>query len=178
LSILYKLLNDIKMNACNCITLTSCKSGAVVHYYTCNTTGSSDFVAAAGIGNVIQITDPATFPDEYYTLVELCTNFSCSECVNDPNRINDVNGDSLQYWNTTNFGTSCPQTLRSPAFVLVNCLADVTIGRPRDLSQSPETALVTITDLSAYVGMVVNIDEYPDRCYTVHGPYYESTGCP
>lgn len=166
------------MFACNCITLTSCKSGAVLHYYTCNTSAAGDFVTSAGVGNVIQITDPANFPDEYYTLTDYCTTFSCLECTDDPDRINDVNGDFLQYWNTTTYGTVCPQTQRQPAFILVNCLANVTIGRPRDIDQSPETALVTITDLSAYVGMVINIAEYPGNCYTVSGPYTQSTGCP
>lgn len=170
------------MYGCYCVTLVSCRTSETVHYFTCNTADVGNFLSTVTIGDVIEINDPSSFPEQYYTLTSACLSpgSSCTGCDADPNLIYDYDGLSVRYWYPTQFGPDCPEIQVPPslAYVLVNCLADIVVNEPEDLEQSPDTALVTSTDLSLYVGMVVNIAEYPGNCYTVLGPYDEDTGCP
>ena len=169
------------MAASYCITLYDCQNDNTVHYETSNTAAAAQIISDVGIGNVVEITDTANFPSIYYILVAGCDIFSpeCAECISDPNKIFDIPGTSLQYWNTTEYGDTCPQTEpTATAYVLVNCDANVEFADPSDIDQSPTTALVTSTDLSLYVGMVVKIEEHSNYCYSVLGPYTENTGCP
>lgn len=165
-----------------CITLYDCQTGQEIYYETQNTSTANQIISAVGIGNVVQITDPANFPNQYYILNEACYIYSteCDKCFSETvNKIIDTPGNSLAYWNTTEYGDTCPQVdSNSPAYVLLNCNANIEFAFPEDIVQSESTALVTSTDLSLYVGMVVNIAEFPGNCYTVSGPYTESTGCP
>jgi hypothetical protein len=170
------------MFVCNCLTLVSCRTSEVIHYETCNNAVASSFISTITIGDVIEINDSSLFPDQYYRLTNSCLTFdpSCAQCTNDPDKIFDNDGLSIRYWYPTTFGANCPQVQVPPslAYVLVNCLSNVVVNEPEDLEQSPDTALVTSTDLSLYVGMVVNIAEYPGNCYSVLGPYDQDTGCP
>lgn len=164
-----------------CITLYDCLSGSHVYYETQNTTSAEQIIAAVGLGNVVEITDPANFPNQFYILESSCYVYdaTCSNCFSAANKIIDNPGISLRYWNTTEYGDTCPGDLHTePAYVLLNCNATVTFEFPEEIVQSATTALVTSTDLSLYVGMVVNIAEYPGNCYSVLGPYTENTGCP
>lgn len=164
-----------------CVTLVSCSTGDIIHYETTNTTAANAALSSIGLGNVAQITDPSNFPDTYYTFVDVCDFYKpdCLECTSDPDKIFDPTGILLDYWYPTDYGDECPQISPDPiAYVLVNCTANVEFNNPEDIVQSPTTALVTSTDLSLYVGMVVNIAEYPDYCYSVLGPYTQDTGCP
>lgn len=162
-----------------CITFISCKDNSIIYYQTYNT-DIMTLISDIGIGGIVQINDPANFPDTYYTLDSYCNVFNpgCDSCTNPENNvINDLQGVLFSYW--ISYGIECPQNdPLTSAYVLVNCLADIVVNEPEDLEQSPDTALVTSTDLSLYVGMVVNIAEYPGKCYTVLGPYDQDTGCP
>lgn len=163
-----------------CITLVSCSTGDVIHYETTNTAAANAAISSIGLNNVAEIADLSNFPDTYYTIVDVCDFYKpeCLECTSDPNKIFDVSGGLLDYWNPTNTD-QCPQLQPDiVAYVIVNCAADVEFVNPEDIVQSPSTALVTSTDLSLYVGMVVKIDEHPDYCYSVLGPYTQNTGCP
>ena len=162
------------MIAFKCITLVSCKTEDPV-YVTTVSNSDVDIYFQKELGNVVQITEPETFPDVYYTVDSICDSFQsipgsdCETCF-----LNAVNID-LTYVTSTG-SESCPVFT---AYVLVNCKATgIVIGAPADLAQSPATALVTSSDLGLYVGSVVNIQEYPGNCYTVFGPYTEDTGCP
>lgn len=163
-----------------CVTLISCRTGETVYYET-GSGNAETFVNSITIGDVIEINYPSLFPDQYYKLTQFCNVFepACSECSGSPNKIID-DGTAVNYWYATQFGTDCPEVQVPPslAYVLVNCLADIVFVDPKDIAQSPETALVTSTDLSLYVGMVVNIEGYPGNCYSVLGPYDARTGCP
>lgn len=158
----------------SCITLQSCQTGDLV-YVTTFTNSIIDQYFQNELGNVVQITEPANFPDIYYTVDSICYSFestpgsSCETCF--------VNGISisLDYVTSTDLD-ACPIFT---AYVLLNCNAqDIIVDAPADLIQSPSTVLVTSSDLALYVGSVVNIEEYPGNCYTVLGPYTEDTGCP
>lgn len=168
------------MNASRCVTLVSCRAQEVSYYFTFNTAAVDDIVNLAGIGNVIQISDPLHFAEQYYTITNVCDGFSvavdCIECVNSTNRINDDTGGLVQFWTTTPFGNVCPNLAK--AYVLVNCKSGFTFEEPEDINPTPDTALVTTSDFTAYVGMVVHIAEYPNTCFSVLGPYTEDTGCP
>lgn len=168
------------MNAGNCVTLVACRTGEVVYYYTDAAGLVNNIVNLVGIGNIVEINDPLNFSEQYYTIINSCdiwtTTEICGECVGSPDRIDDGAGTLLQFWSPTEFGSNCPDAEK--AFVLVNCKSGYTFTRVQDIVQSPDTALVTSTDMTAYVGMVVNIIEYPDICFTVLGPYYTNTGCP
>jgi hypothetical protein len=169
------------MAASFCITLYDCQNDNTVYYETSNTSLAGQIVSAVGLGNVVQITDPANFPSQYYILVAACDIFSpeCSVCISAPDKIFDIPGTSLQYWNTTEYGDTCPQAEpTATAYVLVNCKSDIEFTNPEDIEQSPFTALVTSTNLSLYLDMVVNIEQYPGECYSVLGPYTANTGCP
>ena len=168
------------MNTGRCVTLVACRTGEVVHYSTVNSGAVDDLVNLVGIGNIVEINDPLHFAEQYYTIISNCDIWSgaplCVECRNDPNRVTDTPGDLLQFWSSTTFGSDCPDVNR--AFVLVNCRSNFTFDRVQDIVQTPDTALVTSTDMTAYAGMVVNIIEYPNICFTVLGPYESNTGCP
>jgi len=172
------------MNASRCVTLVSCRRQEVSYYFTYNTTEVDNIVNLAGIGNVIQISDPLHFAEQYYTITNVCDGFGqtveCIECANSANRINDDRGTLFQFWTTTEFGKVCPNLAR--AYVLANCRSTEFFNNPpaapEDIIQSPDYALVTTSDMTAYVDMVVNIQEYPGVCFTVLGPYTEDTGCP
>lgn len=168
------------MNAGRCVTLRSCRKEDIVYYFTADVTNLDNIVNLVGIGNIVQINDPLHFPEQYYTIISSCqaldTDPICYECTSSPNRINDDTGDLLDYWSATTFGSDCPNVNR--AYVLLNCKSDFTFSRVQDIVQTPNTALVTSTDMTAYVGMVVNIIEYPDNCFEVLGPYDSNTGCP
>lgn len=162
------------MSSFSCIKLVSCQTQASVFVSTFSNS-ELDTLLQNQLGNVVVITDPANFPDIYYTVESWCSSFqstpgsSCEECF--------ANAVSLDV--TYVIGTNSPQCPDVLAFVLVNCKAgDITIGDPADLIQSPETVLVTSSDLTLYVGSVVNLEEYPDNCYQVLGPFIENTGCP
>jgi hypothetical protein len=168
------------MNAARCVTLRSCRKEDIAYYFTTNTADLDSIVGLVGIGNIVQINDPLNFPEQYYTIINSCQALDidpvCVECTTSPNRINDDSGTLLQFWSVSPFGSECPNADR--AFVLVNCRSNYTFTRVQDIVQTPDTALVTSTDLTAYEGMVINILEYPDRCFTVLGPYDSNTGCP
>jgi len=169
------------MYGCYCINLVSCRTSETVRYFSCDTGTIGNFLSTITIGDVIEINDPSLFPEQYYTLTSACITpgSGCTDCDTDPNLIYDYDALSVRYWYATQFGSNCPEIQPNPpAYVLVNCLADIVVNEPEDLEQSPSTALVTSTDLSLYVGLVINIAEYPGNCYTVLGPYDEDTGCP
>jgi hypothetical protein len=159
-----------------CATLVSCRTGETVYYEN----GLSNLGDLFTIGDIVEVNYPTLFPDQYYTLVSSCNYWdpTCGACSTNPNRI--IDNTAFLYFYSTDFGSNCPEVQVPPslAYVLVNCLADIVVNEPEDLEQSPDTALVTSTDLSLYVGMVVNIAEYPGNCYTVLGPYDQDTGCP
>jgi hypothetical protein len=168
------------MNTGRCVTLVGCRTGEVVYYFS-GATGTVDaIVNLVGIGNIIEINDPLHFTEQYYTIISNCDIWSstepCRECSQSPNRINDDTGGLIDFWAATPFGSNCPDVNR--AFVLVNCRSNFTFNRVQDIVQTPDTALVTSTDLTAYEGMVINILEYPGVCFTVLGPYESNTGCP
>ncbi len=168
------------MNAGRCVTLVGCRTGEVAYYFS-GVTGPIDaIVDLVGIGNIVEINDPLHFTEQYYTIISNCDIWSsaepCRECAQSPNRVNDDTGELIQFWAATPFGSDCPDVDR--AFVLVNCRSNYTFNRVQDIVQTPDTALVTSTDLTAYEGMVVNILEYPGGCFTVLGPYEADTGCP
>lgn len=168
------------MNAGRCVTLVACRTGEVSYYFTTAVNPLDNIVNLVGIGNIVEINDPLHFAEQYYTIISSCDIWSgtplCVECATSPNRINDDAGTLLQFWASTPFGSDCPDVNR--AFVLVNCRSNFTFNRVQDIVQTPDTALVTSTDLTAYEGMVVNINEYPGICFTVLGPYESNTGCP
>jgi len=163
-----------------CVTLVACRTGEVSYYSTTAETLADTIVNLVGIGNIVEINDPLHFAEQYYTIISSCNLFEyselCQECNSSPNQIADIAGDLLQYWAATSFGSDCPYINR--AFVLVNCRSNYTFDRIPSIVQSPETALVTSTDMTAYVGMVVNIMEYPGICFNILGPYDANTGCP
>jgi hypothetical protein len=168
------------MNAGRCVTLVGCRTGEVAYYFS-GTVGPVDaIVNLVGIGNIVEINDPLHFTEQYYTIISSCDIWSttepCRECAQSPNRINDDTGGLIDFWAATPFGSNCPDVNR--AFVLVNCRSNFTFNRVQDIVQTPDTALVTSTDLTAYEGMVINILEYPGVCFTVLGPYESNTGCP
>lgn len=172
-----------------CVSLVSCRTNTEINY----STGSNNVyptVVSIGVGGVVQINDPANFPDTYYTITNYCNTSdyeNCQACGSfitgttgtDPNTVYDYAGDLAQYWSDPGFEGNCPKDEPEiPAYVLVNCTSDITYVNPEDIVQSYITALVTSTNLALYVGTVVKIEEYPDYCYKVFGPYNENTGCP
>lgn len=135
--------------------------------------GPVDILLTDEIGSIIQISDAANFPDAYYRVLTGCSSVAlCPDCYNaDPIDYSN-NAANIRALNTTVFPSP------TAAYVLVKCGIDVVFTNPETINQSPDTALVTSTDLSMYVNMVVNIVEYPNTCYTVLGPYTRFTGCP
>ena len=170
----------------NCIILQSCSTQEFA--YT-RSVASQDVVTepfwTGLLGTVVQITDPANFPDIYYTVVSICfTNdpdptVNCIEC----NSVTETSPGvylslPLEYVTPTD-SEDCPVT---DAFVLLNCSADPSVFNDElpldEIVQSPETVLVTSSDLTLYVGSVVNVSEYPGNCYEVLGPYSGVGFCP
>jgi hypothetical protein len=171
----------------NCVILQSCSNDEFA--YTRSVSSEDPYTEpfwTALIGTVVQITDPANFPDIYYTVVSVCFNddpdpvANCLECMSAT--IIPPGGSffslPLEYVVPTN-SEDCPVV---DAYVLLNCLANPSVftdGGPLDeLVQSSNTVLVTSSDLALYVGSVVNLEEYPGNCYQVLGPYTTDTGCP
>lgn len=170
----------------NCIILQSCSTQQFA--YT-RSVASQDTLTepfwTALLGTVVQITDPENFPDIYYTVVSICYNNetepsnNCIECMSSTETSPGIYYTlQLEYVNPTGL-EECPS---QDAYVLVNCTANSSILdnlTPLDeIVQSPETALVTSSDLALYVGSVVNISEYPGNCYQVLGPYSGVGFCP
>lgn len=132
-----------------------------------------DILFSTQIGKCVEINDTVNFPDRYYSLVSGCVAYIfCPQCF-DANPINYT--DSAQNIVILD-ETECPAP--PSAYVLSNCKTNVAFNDPEDIAQSFSTLLVTSSDLGPYVGMVVKIEEFPNECYTVYGPYVEFTGCP
>jgi hypothetical protein len=169
------------MSAKNCIILQSCKTNNYVFTRSVDSQPANEPFWTGLLNTVVQITDPANFPDIYYFVIEICSSNSvdpASECLACFNNTPYADGVALEYVIPTGL-TECPNV---DAYVLLNCKAGPNVFTlamtPEEIAQSPETALVTSSDLSLYVGSVVNIEEYPGNCYQVLGPYGTQTGCP
>lgn len=157
-----------------CITLISCKTEDLV-YITAPSNSAVDLFFQGELGNVVQITEPANFPDVYYTVGDICSSFDASPGSNCEICFENAINIDLEYVTSTG-SQECPVTT---AYVLFNCKAEnLVIGDLETLVQSSSGLLVTSTDLALYVGGVINIAEYPGECYGVTGPYTENTGCP
>ena len=163
-----------------CITFQSCNTSLPVSVFYASSPITDGYFESE-IGNVVQITEPANFPDIYYTVLSVCYSYqatpesSCEGCFNNGTALG-FSGDTFRTYVTSTESTTCPV---NNAYVLVNCKAPfIEINAPADLIQDPDTVLVTSSDLALYVGSVINISEYPNNCYTVFGPYTEDTGCP
>lgn len=161
-----------------CVTLQSCQTQEFKYIKTGFSNSIQDRFWANNVGAIVQITEPANFPDIFYTIVSHCVSSEilpdtdCAECFRVGVTLN------LAYVTLTEYD-DCPTVT---AYVLLNCKADPNVFTlamtPEEIIQSPETALVTSSDLSLYVGSVVNIEEHPGNCYQVLGPYGAQTGCP
>jgi hypothetical protein len=168
------------MSSKSCIILQSCKTNEYTFTRSVNSQDASEPFWTGLLNTVVQITEPANFPDMYYIVVEICYSNQApnSECLDCKNSTVEADGVPLEYVIPTGL-TECPT---GDAYVLVNCLANPSVFTqgmtPEEIVQSPTTALVTSSDLSFYVGSVVNIEEFPGNCYTVYGPYGTQTGCP
>jgi len=169
----------------NCIILQSCSTQEFA--YTRSTASENTVTEpfwSALLGTVVQITDPANFPDIYYTVVDICfsTDVSpgvdCLECMSSTYTSGVYFSLPLEYVTPTDL-EDCPV---SNAFVLLNCSADPSVFNDElpldEIVQSPDTVLITSSDLALYVGSVVNISEYPGNCYEVLGPYSGVGFCP
>ena len=193
------------MIAFACVKLTGCTTDEVIYVSagifpqsTTSYVSPSYYFWSALDGNVVTVSstdtyttlagDTVTFSDIGYT-VTLYDQFGCLpgdpcfDCLENRIRFNQngviVNDDDFTQYVTDTGETTCPEPSFT-AYVLVNCRIDPSTlpENPEDITQSYLTALVTSTNLSFYVGSVVNIVEYPDNCYLVLGPYAENTGCP
>lgn len=174
------------MIAVGCIKLTGCTTGQVV-YASAGEFGSVQYLWwESEVGNVINITYGLPFEETYYTLTYICNPYDeptedCTECkdgigVPDPVVFSVDPITELPIEATSTGSVDCPGS----AYVLINCNAgDITFTNPDELDISPLRALVTQADLAFYVNSVVNIEEYPDYCYRVLGPYLDvDSGCP
>lgn len=170
----------------NCVILQSCATEEYAYTRGITTDPDSEPFWSDLIGEVVQITSPANFPDTYYKVISICFNNQppgegCVECLNQTTTSIGGLVTPLEQEYVIPLGvTTC---ITNNAFVLVNCKANKSVVfpdnfAPADINQSPETALVTSTDLTFYVGSVVKLNDYPENCYTVYGPYTEDTGCP
>jgi len=168
------------MSAKNCIILQSCATGNLAYTRSVASEPLSEPFWTGLLNTVVQITDPANFPDIYYLVVEICPtngipNTECLECFTSTP---EASGLPLEYVTPTGL-TEC---VTENAYVLLNCKAASNVFTqamsPDQIVQSETTAWVTSSDLALYVGSVVNIAEYPDQCYQVLGPYTTQTGCP
>jgi hypothetical protein len=155
-----------------CYTLQSSITDELV-YLQVSPGSPVDVIFRDQVGNCIEINDTVNFPDRFYSLLSQCTAYIfCPDCydanpVDYSNRAqNIVILDEVQ----------CPTP--QAAYVLANCRSTETFVDPEDIIQSPNTLLVTSSALGPYVGMTIKIEEYPDECYSVFGPYVEFTGCP
>ena len=156
-----------------CFTFRSCVNQDELVYIQATRDSDVDVFLSTQGGLVLEINDPIHFPDTNYTLINICTAFIfCPECYEAEVVLYDDFGRNL---NATG-SSQCPTP--EEAYVLSNCRYTGTFGDPEDINQSPDTLLVTSSNLLVYVGMVVTLEEYPGNCYTVYGPYTELTGCP
>lgn len=162
-----------------CVTLQSCQTQEIKYVNAGFSGGPTDIFWTDNIGAVVQITDPANFPDIYYTIINHCSSFEsvpgndCFTCFRTGDFLD------LTYVTLTEY-ESCPTVT---AYVLLNCSADADRvfpegNTPNQITQSVNTAFVTSSDLALYVGSVVHIEEYPNVCFQVLGPYTSDTGCP
>jgi len=156
-----------------CITFESCISNDLVYVETIAGSPLGLFLIGE-LNNIVQITNTVGFPDELYTVISICNSFeisdpACNTCFQNDTLLDLENVKSTEL-------ESCSTT----AYVLVNCNInpETLPENPENIIQSPQTALVTISDLQFYVGSVVNIEEHPGNCYLVTGPFTEDTGCP
>lgn len=169
------------MSSKNCIILQSCQSQQPVYTRSVNSEPIDEPFWTSLLDTVVKITDPANFPDIYYYVISVCISnnpspdVGCLECFNNTE---EFSGLALEYVEPTGL-TECST---EEAFVLLNCKAGPNVFTqamsPEAIVQSETTAWVTSSDLSLYVGSVVNIAEYPGNCYKVLGPYLAQTGCP
>jgi len=186
------------MTTGTCVTLVGCTSGEIRHIPGGQEGSLTEGEWLSYVGEVVGINTlneysvtnngpTYTFNDQYYTVVALyyvCEEeeTECIECQSNilaynrttiPTTFNNPN-DFINYVTPTG-EEQCPAT---EAYVLQNCGVTVTFDTPSEIDPSPTGALVTQTDLAFYVGSVIRIEEYPDYCYTVLGPYTQDTGCP
>jgi hypothetical protein len=169
------------MSAKNCVILESCSTSTPAYTRSVPSEPPTEPFWTGLIGTIVKITDPANFPEVYYRVLDVCfTNnpapdVNCLACFNNTA---SAPGLALEYVEPTEL-TECPT---EEAFVLLNCNASPSVFTqamsPDEIIQSATTALVTSSDLTLYVGSVVNIEEYPGNCYQVLGPYTSQTGCP
>jgi len=184
-----------------CVTLVGCSTGEIRHVPGGNSGDATSALWLSYLGTVVGITTTEgyshelfspilTFNDDYYIVQsvfdQLCNpddpDFAeCTDCTS--NVLLSVRTPVTQYNDPNVFITyvnptgeqECPVP---SAYVLQNCGVTVTFDTPSEIDPSPTGALVTQTDLAFYVGSVIRIEEYPDYCYTVLGPYTQDTGCP
>lgn len=183
------------MVASVCIKLTACNIDQTIYVYGGFNGQPTANTWLSYVGLVVNITDvntyitqngdTVTFLDTSYTVEAVETgpclpaDTDCITCYS--NQIIEFedgtafDADAFIEQVTSTESADCPIT---PAFVLVNCEASVTFDTPDEIDPSPTGALVTNTNLAFYVGSVIRIDEYPDYCYQVLGPYTTDTGCP
>jgi len=184
-----------------CVTLVGCNSGEIRHVPGGIAGDATSALWLSYLGNVVGVTTTEgysvtpssqifTFNDPYYTVQavfdQICNpedpDFEdCAECNSNlliirrtPSTQSNNPDVFITYINPTG-EQECPVP---SAYVLQNCGVTVTFENPADIDPSPTGALVTQTDLAFYVGSVIRIEEYPDYCYTVLGPYTQDTGCP
>jgi hypothetical protein len=173
------------MNYYRCIILTGCTTEEVVYAYMPSFLSSAYGFWVSELGNVVKVNVGAPFSETYYTVSSLCTveDFDGNPCEDCQTAITEGTAYTFALdpvtelpINVESTGTDeCPAS----AYVLVNCKNFREWSEPLNaITQSPQTVLVTNTNLEFYVGSVVTIAEYPDNCYTVFGPYNEDTGCP
>jgi hypothetical protein len=167
---------------CICVTLNSCLTGQPVYYYTCKQTAAQvTFLSSLITGQLLEINDPTNFPETFYTFQTFCLvpsapSISCTTCIDAPDRITDDIGNSFPFW-TVSEQLICPNNnAYNDVYVLTNCLANVVVTNVDAIINSPELAIVTSTNLFLYVDMIVKIDGYADKCYTVSGPYTPGEG--
>ncbi len=168
------------MNQQACVKLIGCETGQVV-YVNAGTAGGTVYQFYDDqLELIVSVSDPTNFSETNYIVSSICfsvdPNEDCKTCFEN-SIVLDTNPETGLPQNVSATGLNqCPTV--EIAYVLVNCGVDITFDNPEDIDQSPQGALVTSTDLSFYVGSVVNIEEYPDYCYYVMGPFDTNTGCP
>ena len=171
-------------SACICVTLNSCLTGQPVYYYTCKQSAAQvTFLSGLIPGQLIEINDPANFPETYYTFQSFCTipgapSTECQACTSSPNKITDDEGRSINFWSNSNELTCPNDNAYNSVYVLTNCLANITVTNSNvdSIVNSPLLALVTSSDLYLYVDMIVKLDGYDDNCYKVSGPFTPGEG--
>jgi len=156
-----------------CFTFRSCVNQDELVYIQATRDSDVDVFLSSQGGLGLEVNDPIHFPDTYYTLINICGVYiDCPECYDVEVILYD---DYIRNLNPTGL-SECPTP--AEAYVLSNCRYTGTFENPESILQNPDTLLVTSSNLLVYVGMVVTLEEHPDNCYTVYGPYTELTGCP